>query len=229
MSDFSEVITIDGPTGAGKTTLGHWLADLFACEYLESGYLYRAATRQAIAEGVDRNSWDGELLTGLHVRPRTPSPGGHDQEVCFGARRPTLEDDLFAKEVDELVARVAAVPAVRRSVRDIVRDIAHRRKMVISGRDAGTQIVPEARHKLFLLATKEVRIARVRGRDGEPQALPDESPRGPERGAATSRQELESQLLSSQLQPAQDALVIETSATTIDAVRARALHHLRRA
>jgi cytidylate kinase len=226
MADFDGVITLDGPTGAGKTTLGQWLADELGYEYLESGYLYRAATHRAVTEGIAQDEWDARLVAGLSAEPRPPRTGAA-QEVRLGDRALSLTDDLFSTEVDALVARVSAVASLRQAVRKLLRGLAADRKLILSGRDAGTKIVPEAPHKFFLTAMKEVRSARREGRDPAKS-----TPIGRSRGGGAEpmpRHELESRLLGDHLQPAPDALVIDTTNASIDTVRAIALNHLERA
>lgn len=225
MPDFKEVITIDGPTGAGKTTLGHWLADELNYEYLESGYLYRAAAHQAVTTGAPEGGWGADLIATLSVQPRRP---GVDlpQELQLDGHVLSIQDDLFSRDVDSLVARVAASNGLRQAVRSRLRDLASDRRLILSGRDAGTRIAPEAPHKFFLTATKEVRSARLEGRDpGATPATRDQARVEPDERAGP-RQELESRLLTRHLQPAPDALVIDTSDTSIEEVRAIALRHL---
>jgi cytidylate kinase len=227
MDEFAEVIAIDGPAGAGKTTLGHWLADELDFAHLETGFLYRAAAYRASAHGIRKEGWGGDLLAGLEVCPRTPRLGGRPQRLSFGGHELDIEHDLFSSEVDELVACVSSVAAVRDGVRELARTIAGRGQLIISGRDVGTAIVPEAHHKLFLTADQDIRAARL-GRSVNMPGSRAATPRQNPQSAEDSRHKLESKLLAQHIQPAADALVLDTTALTIDAVRSATLRHLGR-
>ncbi len=225
MADFDGLIALDGPAGAGKTTLGHWLADRLGYDYLETGFLYRAGAYVATKAKVDENRWNRRLVTTVDVVPRTPLPEGTPQQVLIDGCELNVQQDLFSERVDALVARVAAIKDVRAAVRELVRAHACDARLIISGRDVGTAIVPEAGHKLFLTADEGIRANRL-GRRGDAVRPAAPLPQPSVRATATPRHELESKLLSSHLHPAPDALVLDTTALTVDAVRLAALQHL---
>lgn len=210
MTELAETVTIDGPTAAGKTTLGYWLADHLRIGFLETGYLYRAAAHRVVDGQVLEIAWDDRLLAGVEVRPRSPRPESIPQKLIVEGRELDLAEDLFSPEVDRLVAQVAAVESVRHAVRELSRVAAASERLIASGRDTGVAIVPEADRKLFLTADPAVRASR--GARTHP---------GP-----SSRQELESKLLGHRIEPAPDASVIDTSAMTIGEVRSAAVREL---
>jgi cytidylate kinase len=210
MSALPEAITLDGPAGAGKTTLGHWLADELGYRFLESGYLYRAAAQTALAKGVDRASWDQHLLAGITVTPRNPAPDASEHQMQRNGDPIDIRNELFTAEVDAFVTEVAMVPELRQEVTTICRSLAARGPTVISGRDIGKLVLPEAGCKIYLKADSEVRSERMDG----PWPL--------------TRQRLETTLLGAHSKPAADALVIDTSDSSIECIRAIALAHAKR-
>lgn len=218
----SGVIAIDGPAGAGKTTLGHWLADKFDLLYVETGYIYRAATHLAITQGLRPDRWDERLLEGLKVIPRLPMPRRREQRLLINGRDLDVEADLFSSEVDELVVRVSSNSRVRAAVRLVCRELLKEGKIIMSGRDVGSAIVPEADYKLFLTADAKVRAARL----GRPHRRETDDERVPEIEPVGRRQEQEARLLRGHLRPPADALVIDTTLLSIADVRVVALRHL---
>jgi CMP/dCMP kinase len=202
-SEPKPVITIDGPSGVGKTTLGHWLADRLGFGYCESGYVYRAIAYRTLVEKIGEGEWDERLADGLAVTARRPPPEPGPQEVLLEGRPFDIEKELFSPAVDERVVRVATVEAVRRGVSRVCGPLVDRGRLVLSGRDAGIAIAPQASIKLFLTAERSARVARRGGRIAE----------------TGHREELESRLLSDRIVPSPDATVIDTTDLTPEEVR----------
>lgn len=173
-----DTITIDGPAGAGKSTLGELLAHRLGYLYFDTGVMYRALTWAAIKQSVDPGD---ELATAalardldIDVEPPTVVDGRQytirvdGQDVTWDLRRP---------EVDQQVSRAAGHPAVREILRARQRAIGMRGQVVMVGRDIGAIVLPEARLKIYLEASLHARAVRraaelrARGVDVELAAL----------------------------------------------------------
>ncbi|MGQ9473619.1 MAG: (d)CMP kinase [Candidatus Caldatribacteriaceae bacterium] len=149
-------IAIDGPAGAGKSTVAKGIAQKLGYLYLDTGALYRAVTLYLLQEGLDPAFLHLSNILGS-VRLTL--------EACGQGIRVILNDrDVTAfirsPEVDGMVSRVAESKAVRDFLRTIQRDIALSRPSVVEGRDIGTVILPEADLKIFLTAKPEIRAYR---------------------------------------------------------------------
>lgn len=173
-----ETITIDGPAGAGKSTLGELLAQRLGYLYFDTGVMYRALTWVALQRGHQLG--DAATLAGLaqdldiDVQAPTVSDGRQytvlidGEDVTWELRRP---------EVDRHVSLVASHPPVREVMRARQRAIGMRGRVVLVGRDIGTIVLPEAKLKIYLDASLGQRAARrvaelrKRGQSVEPAAI----------------------------------------------------------
>ena len=147
------VLTIDGPAGAGKSTVARRVARALGATYLDTGAMYRALNLEVLRQGISPD--DPEALAELLRRTDLElSEGGvflNGQEVSVEIRTPAVE---------ALVSRVASWPPVREVMWEKQRRLAEGRAVVADGRDAGTRIFPEADLKIFLTADDEVRARR---------------------------------------------------------------------
>jgi cytidylate kinase len=162
-------ITIDGPAGAGKSTLGELLARRLDYLYFDTGVMYRALTWAVLEHGVDPDDQPAAAALArdlkIDIEPPTVADGRQNtirvdgQDVTWDLRRP---------EVDRYVSRAARHPAVREILRARQREIGLRGKVVMVGRDIGTIVLPEARLKIYLEASLHARAnrraAELRGR-----------------------------------------------------------------
>jgi cytidylate kinase len=204
------VIAIDGPAAAGKGTLAERLAREFALPYLDTGLLYRAIGRRMADEGVPL---DDPARAGAFARLLTPD------DLARG--------DLRGREAGELASRVAVHAPVRSALVDFQRTFAARPEgAVLDGRDIGTVICPDADVKLYVTASAEVRARRrtdelaAKGRDVDYDRILAE---------VRERDERDSSRAVAPLRPADDAVVIDTSAMDRDAAFATAAEVVRRA
>ena len=152
------VITIDGPAGAGKSTVAKMLADRLKLQYLDTGATYRALACQAVREGIDPR--DVAAVVRLSRRLRlTLSPGsGGRCKVALEGRDVTREIRL--EPVTEAAAIIAQFPSVRAAMVRLQRRLARGRSIVVEGRDTGSVVFPRATHKFFLDANVRIRARR---------------------------------------------------------------------
>jgi cytidylate kinase len=198
------VIAVDGPAASGKGTLARRLAAHYGMPYLDTGLLYRMVARAVLDGGHD-----------IHDAAAAEAVVASFDESSFS------EDRLRGREIGEAASVVAAMPAVRSGL------IARQRRFaaqhggaVLDGRDIGTVICPQAGTKLFVTATPEVRAARrhkeLAGR-GEPADLDGILADIRRRDARDSGRS------DAPLKMAEDAVLLDTSALTIDEVLAAAI------
>ncbi|MFH1135258.1 MAG: (d)CMP kinase [Pseudomonadota bacterium] len=157
MGSNRDIITIDGPAGAGKTTVARGVAKRLGWTYLDTGAMYRAAALAAFEKGTPFDDEPGmtRLLEILQLEI-LPGPEGvkvimDGQDVTALIRRP---------QVSGLASAVAAQPVVRRAMVDLQKKIGASGRLVADGRDMGTVVFPEARVKVFLTASLEIRSER---------------------------------------------------------------------
>lgn len=150
-------IAIDGPAGAGKSTVARLVANALGYIYIDTGAMYRAITWKAIQEGVDIN--DAAALKALaesaDVR-LVPEPGG--QKVYLDGKDVTQQ--IRSNEVTRLVSILSAVKEIRDVMTVRQREMAAQRGVVMDGRDIGTNVLPDAEVKVFLTASVRVRAER---------------------------------------------------------------------
>jgi len=198
------VIAVDGPAASGKGTLARRLAAHYGLPYLDTGLLYRMVARAVLDAGHDIQDADAAAAIVASF-----------DEAAFP------EDSLRGREIGEAASVVAAMPAVRSGL------IARQRRFagqpggaVLDGRDIGTVICPEARAKLFVTATPEVRAARrhreLAGR-GEPATFEGILADIRRRDARDSGRS------DAPLKLAEDAVLLDTSALTIEEAAAAAI------
>ena len=160
------VITLDGPSGSGKSSVARALAEALGWRYLDTGAMYRAATLAVLRAGLDVDPPDeaavAEVLDRIGI---DLSPKG---EVLIGGRSPGLE--IRGRDVTAAVSAVSALEAVRKRMVRLQRRFASRGPVVAEGRDLGTVVFPDAAHRFFLEADARTR-ARRRVRQLKEQGL----------------------------------------------------------
>lgn len=206
------VITIDGPAGAGKSTLGERLAQRLGYLYFDTGIMYRALTWAALKQHADpRDSQAMAVLAqslNIQVLPPTVADG-RQYSVVIGQQDITWE--LRSPAIEAAVSIAAAYPAVRAIMRERQRMIGLRGHVVMVGRDIGNVVMPDAPLKLFLQASLD---ERARRRTHELQAKGQAAVYEQIRADIARRDELDQHVM----QPAPDAILIKSDGRTPDQV-----------
>lgn len=154
-------ITIDGPAGAGKSTLGASLAERLGYVYFDTGILYRALTLVALQRQVDLHDVEAltDLARQLYVDLQPPTVNdGRQYTVLLDGQDVTW--DLRSPDVDRHVSLVSTPPSVRNELIHQQRSIGHQGKVVMVGRDIGTIVMPDAPLKIYLNPSLEARAQR---------------------------------------------------------------------
>jgi cytidylate kinase len=223
MSDASRklVIAIDGPAGAGKSTIASRLARKFGYMNLESGAMYRALALKAIERDV---GFDEEAaLLDLAQRSKIElQPRLDGNRVLLDDRDVSLR--LRERDVTEAASKVSVHPKVREWMVERQREMGEQGGVVMEGRDIGTKVFPNAEVKIFLEADPSVRIER---RMRQRQATPEQAP-----GIAADmleRDRRDTSRATSPLVPAPDAVILDSTHFSIDDVVERAEQLVRKA
>ena len=207
------VITVDGPSGAGKGTISHMLADMLGWHFLDSGALYRVTGQACLIEGV---SWDDhcavtEIARHLDVSFMAAASG----EILVAYKGRDVSRDIRTEEGGRGASTVAAIPSVREALLTRQRELRQPPGLVADGRDMGTVVFPSADLKIFLTASALERAERRYKQliaKGENVSLPRLLEDIEERDERDSSRDV------SPLVPAEDAIVIDSTATPVEQV-----------
>jgi len=195
------IVAIDGPAGAGKSTVASRLAERLRFRYLDTGAMYRALTWLAMQEGIDLSS--GDKLGALARQHRVDL----DESGRVSIAGADVTSAIRQSRIDRMVPVVARHPEVREVMRERQRELAELGNAVIEGRDIGTVVCPNADVKVYLVADRGVREQR---RQAERPDI------GADALATDLRARDESDRV--RMQPAEDAEVIDTSDLDVDDV-----------
>lgn len=212
------VITIDGPSGSGKGTIARRVATALSWHLLDSGALYRLVAFAALKQGIDPQDEPahGRIAETLDVRFGV-SAAGDEQIWLSGAE---VSADIRSETAGNGASRVAVMPAVRAGLFQRQRAFAQLPGLVADGRDMGTVIFPEAPLKIFLTASADERARRRynqlkdKGVGANLAALSLEIAERDQRDASRAV---------APLRPADDAIIVDSTSMTIDAVVAQVL------
>jgi cytidylate kinase len=195
------IVAIDGPAGAGKSTVARRLAERLGFRYLDTGAMYRALTWLAVQRGMDLG--EGAALGVLAQE----SPIELDQAGRVKIDGTDVTAAIRQARIDRVVPVVARHPAVREVMRDRQRELAELGNAVIEGRDIGTVVAPDAAVKVFLIADPTVRATRRQSERPEigSDALVTDMRRRDEKDAVRTQQ-------------AEDAVLIDTTELSVEDV-----------
>lgn len=198
------IVAIDGPAGAGKSTVARGLADRLGFRYLDTGAMYRSLTWLALQRGIPLG--EEEVLADLARR----NPISFDDEGRVFIDSTDVTSAIRQVRVDRMVPVVARHPKVREVLRARQRELLSEGDVVAEGRDIGTVVAPEAEVKVYLLADAAVRASR---RESE----------RPEIGADALATDLKlrDDQDRTRMHPAEDAETIDTTNLGIEEVIAR--------
>ncbi|HHB1594641.1 TPA: (d)CMP kinase [Vibrio campbellii] len=220
MSSQTPVVTVDGPSGAGKGTLCMLLAKKLGFHLLDSGAIYRVLALAAIHHGVDTESEDALVPLATHLDVQFIAEGDLVKVILEGE---DVSGELRKEETGMAASKVAALPRVREALLRRQRAFETAPGLVADGRDMGTVVFTGAQAKIFLDASAEERANRRlkqlqdKGLDVKFADLLSE---------IQERDDRDRNRPVAPLRPAEDALVLDSTSMTIDEVVEKALQYI---
>jgi len=220
MSSQTPVVTVDGPSGAGKGTLCMLLAKKLGFHLLDSGAIYRVLALAAIHHGVDTESEDALVPLATHLDVQFIAEGDLVKVILEGE---DVSGELRKEETGMAASKVAALPRVREALLRRQRAFDTAPGLVADGRDMGTVVFTNAQAKIFLDASAEERANRRlkqlqgKGLDVKFADLLSE---------IQERDDRDRNRPVAPLRPAEDALVLDSTSMTIDEVVEKALQYI---
>ena len=218
------LIAIDGPAASGKSTLAELIAKKLNYFFFDTGVMYRAVTLAALdnVTDLDNESLVTEVANRIQIDVQPASKqDGRVMDILVDGKDITWQ--IRTPEVDHNLSKVSAYAGVRKAMTDQQRRIGERGNMVMVGRDIGTVVFPDAKHKIYLEASPE---ERARRRYVEVQKRGESISYEDILTSIRKRDDLDSSRAVAPLKPADDAYVIDSDGKTIDVVLQEALQIL---
>ncbi len=220
MSEKREIVTIDGPSGVGKSTISRRVAAALGYTYLDTGAMYRtvALFLQRLQIDLGDEQAVGSALSGMNLQLFPAEREDGDVGVMVNGQ--DVSSAIRTPEMGMLASRVSAIPAVREKLTEMQQAIGQQGKIVAEGRDTGTVVFPDARWKFYLEADlgerARRRVAQLRsaGQEVDAQEL---------LAMIVKRDRDDQKRILAPLQKADDALSIDTTSLGIDEVCAKML------
>lgn len=206
------IVTIDGPAGAGKSTVARQLAERLGYLYLDTGALYRAVAWKVRSAGV--NPEDGTAVAALLPEMRV-SMDRRGDGVCVTVDGLDVTDELRSPEISTMASLVSAIPAVREWLLPVQRQVGHTGGVVAEGRDLGTRVFPAADAKFFLDADVNTRAGR---RQQDLTGAARSAPLERTKQEIETRDQRDRSRAIAPLIPAEDAEVIDSTSLTVEQV-----------
>ena len=144
------VIAVDGPAGAGKSTIAKIVADKMNINYIDTGAMYRAITYKVLQSGIDINN-ENEVIE----IAKKSDIDFKDNNIYLDGK--ILKEEIRTPEVSHNVSNVAQIKDVRHLMVDVQRDIGNKSSVILDGRDIGSYVFPNADYKFFLVASSKER------------------------------------------------------------------------
>ena len=202
-------VAIDGPAGAGKSTIARAAAKKLGFIYVDTGALYRAVGVYSLRNGLDTENPETVEGTLPHIQVELQFQDGVQHVLLNGE---DVSEEIRPPQASMAASAVSAVPAVRRFLFDLQREIAAKNDCIMDGRDIGTVVLPQAEVKIFLTASPETRAMR-RFKELQEKGAPDTY----EAVLADLKQRdyNDSHRAVAPLKPAEDSALVDTSALTL--------------
>jgi cytidylate kinase len=219
-------IAIDGPAGAGKSTIGALVAERLGYLFLDTGAMYRAVALAAKRKGIDPD--DAQKLSALAkqvrimIGPPTKQDGRAYTVLLDGG---DVTWDIRSADIDRIVSQVARVPAVRDAMVEQQRALAGQGRVVMVGRDIGTVVLPDADRKIFLTASAS---ERARRREEELASRGERRARQELLHEILRRDQLDTERAVSPLKAAEDAIIVQTDGLSVREALDRVLAAIQR-
>jgi len=223
MTEAIPILTIDGPSGSGKGTISRLVAARLGWQLLDSGALYRLVALAGQRAGLSTEDVEGHVRLARDMQVRFGATAQGAEQVLLGAPPEDVTRALRSEEAGQGASRVAAWPAVREALFERQRAFARPPGLVADGRDMGTVVFPDARVKIFLTASAEERAQRRykqlkdKGSGASLAALSLE---------IAERDRRDSTRAVAPLKPAADAVLVDSTGMSIEAVVDRVLAEL---
>ena len=203
-------VAIDGPAGAGKSTIARAAAAQLGFVYVDTGALYRTIGLAVCRRGIDGTDVPGILATLPGIQVGLTYQDGAQHVLLDGE---DVSDAIRTPQISTYASQVSSVPEVRAYLLDLQRDLARRQSVIMDGRDIGTVILPDAKVKIFLTASPEKRAARrcaelrEKGQDVTVEGILADMER---------RDALDASRAAAPLKQAEDAVLVDTSDLTLE-------------
>ena len=150
-------VAIDGPAGAGKSTVARAAAKALGYIYVDTGALYRAVGLNALRAGIPTDDADAVTATLGSIKVELKFENGEQLVLLNGEN---VSSEIRTPDASMAASNVSAIPAVRAFLFDLQRNIAAENDCIMDGRDIGTVVLPDAQVKIFLTASPEIRAKR---------------------------------------------------------------------
>lgn len=201
-------IAIDGPAGAGKSTIARKIAEIKNIIYIDTGAMYRAITLKLLRKNVDLEDIKSikRILEDTQITIT-------DANIYLDGIN--VEKEIRTPEVSENVSKVAALPFIREKMVKLQREIASKHDVIMDGRDIGTRVLKDAKYKIFLTASIEERAIRRHNElisKGYKYTLENVI------NDISTRDRMDTEREMDPLRIADDAILIDTSGKTVDNV-----------
>lgn len=212
------LITIDGPAGAGKTSVSRELARRLNCIYVDTGALYRGVALEVKRGSIDweQNAVLESFLTGISL-----SFAMDGDEPVLTSSGEDISSLIRTPEISMMASAISARPCVRKALLGLQHAIAENNDTVFEGRDMGTVVFPHADYKFFLFADLDTRaLRRFKENQAPVQDLPEVKKMMGSRDANDVSREI------APLKPAEDAILIDSTHLSLEAVVQRILEEI---
>lgn len=205
-------IAIDGPAGAGKSTIAKRVARELSFIYVDTGAMYRTIALSLLRGGIDTENEEqvAEAISGIQVS--IAYRDGEQQMLLNGENVSGL---IRTEEVGNMASKAAALPCVRAKLLDLQKELARAHDVVMDGRDIGTNILPKAQLKIYLTASADTRAAR-RFKELEAKGIACSFAEIREDIIKRDEQDMHREI--APLMQAEDAVFLDSSDMTIDEV-----------